>query len=81
MEPTVTVQFLGLVLNAMGTCRYTHDNPCFQLIKTAQHDDDIDGADWKWNWKLEHLVLKTGGSFIQVISPMIAIPKVNSPVF
>ncbi|KAN0132252.1 hypothetical protein V8E53_010018, partial [Lactarius tabidus] len=49
----------------------------YQLVETSQHDPDVDGANWKWNWKLEHLLLKTSGSFIQVISPAITIPEVN----
>jgi hypothetical protein len=51
----------------------------YQLVETSQHNPDIDSANWKWNQKLEHLLLKTSGSFIQVISPAIAIPEVNSP--
>ena len=53
----------------------------YQIIETSQEDPNIDGADWKWNRKLEPTVLKTAGSFIQVISPAIAIPKVNTPVY
>ena len=53
----------------------------YQLVETSQHDPDVDGTDWKWNRRLEHSVLKTPGSFIQVISPAIAIPEVNTPVY
>ena len=53
----------------------------YQIVETSQDDPDVDGADWKWNRKLEHTVLKAAGSFIQVISPAIAIPEVNTPVY
>jgi hypothetical protein len=53
----------------------------YQIIETSGDDPDIDGADWKWNRRLECVVLKTAGSFIQVISPVIAIPEVNTPVY
>lgn len=53
----------------------------YQIVETSQHDLDIDGADWKWNRRLERTVLKTAGSFIQVISPAIAVPEVNTPVY
>ena len=53
----------------------------YQIIETSQDDPNIDSADWKWNRKLEPAVLKTAGSFIQVISPAIVIPEVNTPVY
>ncbi|KAH9020543.1 hypothetical protein EDB83DRAFT_2432480 [Lactarius deliciosus] len=53
----------------------------YQVVKTSNDDPDVDGADWKWNQKLEHVVLKTKGTFIQVISPAIAIPEVNVPIY
>ena len=53
----------------------------YQVIKTSLDNPDIDGANWKWNQRLEHAVLKTAGSFIQVIDPAIAIPNVNTPVY
>ena len=53
----------------------------YQVIETSQDDPDINGADWKWNRKLERAVLKTAGSFIQVVSLAIAIPEVNKPVY
>ncbi|KAH9028203.1 hypothetical protein EDB85DRAFT_2074647 [Lactarius pseudohatsudake] len=51
----------------------------YQVVETSNDDPDVDGADWKWNRKLERAVLKTKGAFIQVISPAIAIPEVNVP--
>lgn len=53
----------------------------YQIIEISQDDPDVDGADWKWNRQLEHVVLKTTGAFIQVISPAIAVPEVNTPVY
>ncbi|KAH9032123.1 hypothetical protein EDB85DRAFT_1890789 [Lactarius pseudohatsudake] len=53
----------------------------YQVVKTSNDDPDVDGADWKWNRKLERAVLKTKGTFIQVISPAIAIPEVNVPIY
>ena len=53
----------------------------YQVVETSLDDPDIDGADWKWNRRLERAVLKTAGSFIQVINPAIAIPNVNTPVY
>ena len=53
----------------------------YQVVETSQDDPDVEGADWKWNRKLERGVLKTAGSLIQVISPAIAIPKINTPVY
>ena len=53
----------------------------YQVVETSLDDPDIDGADWKWNGRLERAVLKTAGSFIQVIDPAIAIPNVNTPVY
>jgi hypothetical protein len=53
----------------------------YQIIETSQDDLDVDGTNWKWNRKLEHTILKTAGSFIQVISPAIAIPEVNTPIY
>ena len=53
----------------------------YQVIETSQDDPDVDGADWKWNRKLERGTLKTAGSLIQVISPAIAIPEINTPVY
>ena len=53
----------------------------YQIVETSQDNLDIDGTDWKWNWRLEHTVLKTMGSFIQVISPTIAVPEVNTPMY
>jgi hypothetical protein len=53
----------------------------YQVVETSKDDPDVDGADWKWNRKLERAVLKTKGSFIQVINPAIAIPEVNVPVY
>ena len=53
----------------------------YQIIETSQDDPDVDGADWKWNRNLERTVLKTAGSFIQVINPAIAIPEVNTPIY
>ncbi|KAH9068269.1 hypothetical protein EDB83DRAFT_2222807, partial [Lactarius deliciosus] len=53
----------------------------YQIVETSKDDPDVDGADWKWNWKMERAVLKTKGSFIQVIDPAIAIPEVNAPVY
>ncbi|KAH9034598.1 hypothetical protein EDB85DRAFT_1863906 [Lactarius pseudohatsudake] len=53
----------------------------YQVVETSNDDPDVDGADWKWNRKLEHAVLKMKGAFIQVISPAIAIPEVNVPVY
>ncbi|KAF8264612.1 hypothetical protein EI94DRAFT_1703093 [Lactarius quietus] len=52
----------------------------YQIIETSQVDPNVDSADWKWNRKLEHTILKTTGSFIQVINPAIAIPEINSPM-
>ncbi|KAN0128293.1 hypothetical protein V8E53_013877 [Lactarius tabidus] len=45
----------------------------YQIIETSQDDPD--------NRRLECAVLKMAGSFIQVISPAIAIPEVNTPVY
>ncbi|KAI9430996.1 hypothetical protein H4582DRAFT_1823276, partial [Lactarius indigo] len=53
----------------------------YQVVETSNDDPDIDSADWKWNRKLERPVLKTKGAFIQVISPAIAIPEVNTPIY
>ena len=53
----------------------------YQIIETSQDDPNVDGADWKWNCKLEPMVLKTVGSFIQVISPAITILEVNTPIY
>ena len=53
----------------------------YQIIETSQDDPDVDGADWKWNRNLERKILKTAGSFIQVINPAIAIPEVNTPIY
>jgi hypothetical protein len=53
----------------------------YEVVETSEDDLDVDGADWKWNRRLEHAVLKTRGSFIQVISPAIAIPEVHAPVY
>jgi hypothetical protein len=53
----------------------------YQVIETSQDDPNVDGADWKWNRKLECGVLKMAGSLIQVISPAITIPEVNTPVY
>ncbi|KAI9431976.1 hypothetical protein H4582DRAFT_1821850 [Lactarius indigo] len=53
----------------------------YQVVETSNDDPDVDSADWKWNRKLEHPVLKTKGAFIQVISPAIAIPEVNTPIY
>ena len=52
-----------------------------QLIEVSGDDPDIDSADWKWNCKMEKSVMKTNGSFIQVINPVVAIPKVNLPLY
>ncbi|KAF8262077.1 hypothetical protein EI94DRAFT_1705043 [Lactarius quietus] len=52
----------------------------YQIIETSQVNPNVDSADWKWNRKLEHTLLKTTGSFIQVINPAIAIPEINSPM-
>jgi hypothetical protein len=52
----------------------------YQVMETLQNNPNVDGADWKWNRKLEHRTLKTVGSLIQVISPTITIPKINTPV-
>jgi hypothetical protein len=53
----------------------------FQVVEAFNDDPDIDGADWKWNRWMENAVMKTKGSFIQAISPAVAIPKVNAPVY
>jgi hypothetical protein len=53
----------------------------FQVVKTFGDDLDIDGADWKWNRNMEKTVMKTKGVFIQVISPAVAIPHINAPVY
>ena len=53
----------------------------FQVVEAFNDDPDIDGADWKWNRRIENAVMKTKGSFIQAISPAVAIPKVNAPVY
>jgi len=53
----------------------------YQVIEVSGGDPDIDGADWKWNRRLEKGVIKTKGSFIQVISPAVAIPEVNLPLY
>lgn len=53
----------------------------YQIIETSQDDPDIDNMDWKWNHNLERMVLKTAGSFIQVINPAITIPEVNTPIY
>ncbi|KAH8997735.1 hypothetical protein EDB86DRAFT_3152472 [Lactarius hatsudake] len=53
----------------------------YQIIETSKDDPDVDSTDWKWNQKMERAVLKTKGSFIQVIDPAIAIPEANAPVY
>ncbi|KAH8980974.1 hypothetical protein EDB86DRAFT_3133864 [Lactarius hatsudake] len=53
----------------------------YQIVETSKDDPDVDSTDWKWNRKMEHAVLKTKGSFIQVIDPAIAIPEANAPVY
>jgi hypothetical protein len=53
----------------------------YEVVETSEDNLDIDGADWKWNRRLECAVLKTRGSFIQVISPAITIPEVHAPVY
>ncbi len=53
----------------------------YQIVETSEDNPDVDGADWKWNRKYERMVLKTKGSFIQVINPAIAIPEVNVPIY
>ncbi|KAH9022277.1 hypothetical protein EDB85DRAFT_2293264 [Lactarius pseudohatsudake] len=53
----------------------------YQIVETSKDDPNVDGADWKWNRKMERAVLKTKGSFIQVIDPAIAIPEANAPVY
>ncbi|KAH8979718.1 hypothetical protein EDB86DRAFT_2814351 [Lactarius hatsudake] len=53
----------------------------YQIVETSKDDPDVNSADWKWNRKMECAVLKTKGSFIQVIDPAIAIPKANTPVY
>jgi hypothetical protein len=53
----------------------------YQIIETSLNDLDIDSTDWKWNQRLECSVLKTAGSFIQVISPAITIPEVSTPIY
>lgn len=53
----------------------------FQVVETFGSDPDIDGADWKWNHNMERAVMKMKGAFIQAISPAIAIPQINAPVY
>jgi len=53
----------------------------FQVVEAFSDDPDIDGSDWKWNRQMEKAVMKTKGTFIQVISPAVAIPQVNAPVY
>jgi len=53
----------------------------YQLVEVSSNDPDIDGADWKWDCKMEKSVMKTKGSFIQVISPAVAIPEINLPLY
>lgn len=53
----------------------------YQVVEVSSDDPDIDGADWKWNRLMERSVMKTKGSFIQVINPVVAIPEVNLPLY
>ena len=66
MEPVVTVQFQAL-----------------QLIEIVDCVDDVDhkDADWKWNRKMEHSILKTRGSCIQVINPDVSSRIPLEPVY
>jgi len=53
----------------------------FQVIKAFSDELDIDSSDWKWNHWMEKAVMKMTDAFIQVISPAVAIPQVNVPVY
>lgn len=53
----------------------------YQVVEVSGNNPDIDGAGWKWNCLMEKGVMKTKGSFIQVISPIVAIPEVNLPLY
>ena len=53
----------------------------YPVVETSQDDPNVEGANWKWNQKLECRILKMAGSLIQVISPAIAIPKINTPMY